>query len=123
MGLLDAEKTVRQKKRDIRILAQFVQVFCRENHLSPKKSFEYRHLDSGRYLPNAVMLCEECHDLLTHGLTKLLLCPHDPKPMCKKCTTHCYRPGYREQVRQVMRFSGMYLIKHGRLDLLAHYFL
>ena len=45
--------------------------------------------------------------------------PLCPKPMCKKCVTHCYAPGYREKVRQVMRFSGMYLVKHGRLDLIV----
>ena len=43
-------------------------------------------------------------------------------PMCKKCETHCYAPGYRERIREVMRFSGLYMVKHGRLDLMFHYF-
>ena len=43
------------------------------------------------------------------------------KPMCKKCSTHCYAPSYQEKIREVMKFSGLYLIRHGRLDLLAHY--
>jgi hypothetical protein len=59
--------------------------------------------------------------LLEHGIAKLSLCPYYPRPSCRKCETHCYAPGYREKVRQVMRFSGTYLIKHGRLDLLLHY--
>jgi hypothetical protein len=43
--------------------------------------------------------------------------------MCKKCPAHCYAPGYRERIREVMRFSGQYLVKHGRLDLIVHYYL
>ena len=70
-----------------------------------------------------LLLCEDCRKLLNHGIAKLLLCPYDPKPMCKKCETHCYAPGYREKVREVMKFSGMYLIKHGRVDLMVHYML
>jgi hypothetical protein len=123
MGLLDIGKVDQRKEKDIRILGRFVEVFCHENHPAPKRRFEYKHLDSDRYLPQEVMLCDDCYDLLNHGLTKLLLCPYDPKPICKKCLTHCYRPGYREQIKKVMRFSGMHLIKHGRLDLLVHYFM
>ena len=41
---------------------------------------------------------------------------------CKHCHVHCYRPGHREKVREIMRFSGRHLILRGRLDLLWHYF-
>ena len=68
-----------------------------------------------------LVLCQDCTKLLNHGTAKLLLCPYDPKPMCKKCETHSYAPGYREKIRQVMKFSGWYLMKHGRLDLMVHY--
>jgi hypothetical protein len=112
-----------KKEKDIRTLGLFVQVYCRQRHDGTRDTFEYRHLDSARCLPEGLLLCARCRDLLTHGITKLLLCLYDPKPMCKKCATQCYHPGYREEIRGVMRFSGMYLIKHGRLDLLAHYFL
>ena len=46
----------------------------------------------------------------------------DPKPMCKKCETQCYHGEYRAKIREVMKFSGMHLIKHGRVDMLYHYF-
>ena len=112
-----------KKVKDIRVLSDFISIFCRENHRAEAKdSFiikdeKLRHaLDS-----KDLMLCQDCDKLLKHGIAKLLLCPYNPKPMCKKCETHCYAPGYRERVREVMRFSGMYLIKHGRLDLIAHY--
>ena len=35
---------------------------------------------------------------------KKQLCP--TKTFCSNCRVHCYRPDMREQIRQVMRFSG-----------------
>lgn len=114
-----------KKARDVLVLADFVQIFCREKHGGePTEPFSLNDeklssLLEGKHLE----LCRECSRLFSHGTAKLMLCPHDPKPMCKKCETQCYAPGYRESIREVMRFSGIYLIKHGRLDLIAHYYL
>jgi uncharacterized CHY-type Zn-finger protein len=113
-----------KKIKDIRILVDFISVFCREKHRSHLK--EAFHINDARLNHSLIdknpVLCQGCRKLLSHGIAKLLLCPYDPKPMCKKCETHCYAPGYREKVREVMRFSGMYLVKHGRLDMVFHYF-
>lgn len=110
-----------KKEKDIRILMDFVGIYCREQHPGTgKRLFSPDEIG----LPVAMKgasLCPECDRLLKHGIAKLLLCRHEPKPMCKKCPTHCYAPGYRERIREVMKFSGLYLIKHGRLDLLLHY--
>jgi len=92
-----------KEKRDIQILIRFVHIFCQEKH---KKG---------------VHLCESCSELLSYGMGKRFQCPHNPKPMCKKCETQCYNRKYRQKVREVMRFSGPYLIRRGRLDLLYHY--
>lgn len=112
-----------KKERDIRILSDFVSIFCRENHQEmAKETFLIRDERLRRTLNHdSLQLCHDCSKLLNHGIAKLLLCPYDPKPMCKKCPTHCYATGYRERIQEVMRFSGLYLIKHGRLDLMAHY--
>lgn len=114
-----------KKARDLVVLADFVQIFCREKHKGeatepfPFHDERLAAVLQGKHLE----LCHDCSRLLSHGTAKLMLCPHDPKPMCKKCETHCYAPGYREKRREVMRFSGTYLIKHGRVDLIAHYYL
>ena len=112
-----------KKNKDIRVLSDFVVIFCRENHpAEAKEVFPIKDARSHQALgTKELVLCQDCQKLLNHGIAKLLLCPYDPKPMCKKCETHCYAPGYRERVREVMRFSGRYLIKHGRLDLMIHY--
>jgi hypothetical protein len=118
------EKLDPKKARELKVLAGFVGIFCRENHEGRERG-EFPWRDArlkgalGRQRP---VLCDECRRLLDHGIAKLLLCPYDPKPMCKKCPTHCYAPGYRERIREVMRFSGLYLVRHGRLDLILHYY-
>lgn len=120
-----ADRLNAKKERDIRVLRDFVAIFCREKHPEPAKSVFTMKDERLRDLlgDGAPVLCPDCTKLLSHGIAKLLLCPHNPKPMCKKCETHCYAPGYRERIKEVMKFSGLYLVKHGRLDLMAHYFL
>ena len=118
------QKLDKKKSKDIRVMRSFISVFCRQNHKETEKEIfqpEDERLQAalGKHSP---LLCEDCSRLFHHGVVKLLLCPYDPKPMCKKCQTHCYAPGYRGRMREVMRFSGIYLIKHGRLDMMLHYF-
>ena len=118
------EKTsmLNKEKSDIRTLMRFIEVYCRENHPGEKALFSYRKLDMGEIEKREIHLCPDCRKLLAYGLTMRLKCPHDPKPMCKKCETQCYHPDYRSKIREVMKFSGLYLIKHGRVDMLYHYF-
>ncbi len=117
------EKLDGKKARDIKVLAGFIYIFCRERHRAEAKgTFSVKDDRLHRALGGReLVLCQDCQKLLNHGISKLLLCPYNPKPRCKKCETHCYAPGYRDKVRQVMRFSGLYLIKRGRLDLMVTY--
>ena len=112
-----------KRSKDLRVLAHFVAVYCREHHGGEEKvPFPMGDLRLRDALGDKELaLCADCTRLLQHGTAKLLLCPYDPKPKCKDCETQCYAPGYRERVREVMRFSGVYLVRRGRLDLLAHY--
>ena len=113
----------KKKEKDVKVLANFISIFCRENHRADAKDILLiKDTRLRQCLGNKdLVLCQACSKLFSHGTAKLLLCPYDPKPMCKKCQTHCYAPGYREKIRDVMKFSGPYLIKHGRLDLMIHY--
>lgn len=110
-----------KEKADIRTLMKFVAIFCRENHQGEKGPFSFNPLDVKEIEEKEIFLCLECNRLLTHGLIKRMKCPHDPKPMCKKCETQCYPGEYKSKIREVMKFSGIYLVKHGRLDMLYHY--
>jgi hypothetical protein len=112
----------RKEKRDIQILIRFVHIFCRERHgEDSKKPFSPPIEEVAALIDRGVRLCESCSELLTYGVRKRFRCPHSPKPMCKKCEAQCYNRHYKQRVREVMRVSGPYLIKRGRLDLLYHY--
>jgi hypothetical protein len=117
------EKTVSGKEAsDMRTLMKFIAIYCRENHSGAKAPFSFKAIDLKKIEKKELSLCKDCGRLLAYGLTMRLKCPHDPKPMCKKCETQCYHDEYKVKIRDVMKFSGMYLVKHGRLDMLYHYF-
>ena len=111
----------KKERRDIRILMRFIEVFCRENHDREKNPFSFKLLDLKEIERKEISLCPDCARLLTYGLTMRMKCPHDPKPMCKKCETQCYHGEYKARIREVMKFSGIYLVKRGRINLLYHY--
>lgn len=92
--------------REEKVLNTFISVFCKAKHGRDGKA-----------------LCEDCRNLLAYALKRLDLCPYDPKPRCKACPSHCYKPDYRAKIREVMRFSGTYFVKRGRLDWLVRYFM
>ena len=110
-----------KEKLDIRTLMKFAGIICRENHNGERIPFTFKLLDIKEIEKKEISLCPDCTRLLTYGLTMRMRCPHDPKPMCKKCETQCYHGEYKAKIREVMKFSGMHLIKHGRLDILYHY--
>ena len=115
------KETPKNEKSDIRTLMKFVEVFCRENHNGEKNSFSFKPVDIKEIEKRQIYLCPDCTRLLLYGLTMRLKCPHDPKPMCKKCQTQCYHGEYKAKIREVMKFSGLFLVKHGRVDMLYHY--
>jgi hypothetical protein len=117
------ERLDRKKAKDLKVLADFIAVYCREHHREePKGPFAIKDERLLKVLGGKNLeLCNGCSRLLNHGTAKLLLCPYDPKPACRKCETHCYAPGYREKIREVMKFSGPYMVRHGRLHMMLHY--
>jgi hypothetical protein len=119
--MLKKGKMSEKEKLDIRTLMKFVEIFCRENHNGERTPFPFKLFDIKEIEKKEISLCPDCTRLLTYGLTMRMKCPQDPKPMCKKCETQCYQEEYRARIREVMKFSGMCLIRHGRLDMLYHY--
>ncbi len=111
----------KKEKHDIKTLARFVAVYCRSHHQS-RTPFEFKAPGLEGLFEPPLEICQDCAKLLKYGLTMRLRCPHEPKPTCKKCPNPCYRPEYREKIREVMKFSGMYLVRRGRIDLMYHYF-
>jgi hypothetical protein len=88
-------------ERDVEVLREFVGVYCRAKHKAPGGE-----------------LCLACRSLLDYAIARRGKCPYDPKPACKDCRTHCYRPDERAKIREVMKFSGMRSLRTGGLGLL-----
>jgi predicted amidophosphoribosyltransferase len=74
--------------KDLKIISRMILIYCQGNHGEKEE------------------LCPTCRDLLNYANERRRLCPLDPKPACKNCSIHCYKPEYREKIRQVMRYSG-----------------
>lgn len=113
-------KTAGEKKiaKDIRILGDFTEAYCRAKHGDVLR----RHFHSRRYFTSGgPELCDDCTPLLGYAIGKRKACPMDPKPACRKCPDHCYSDDYKEKIQEVMKFSGPYLIRKGRLGLLLHF--
>lgn len=108
----------RKLKKDARVLERFTSIYCDHHHRERERT---PFIGLGKLedlAPHHPELCRECSQVLAYSLGKLLLCPHHPKPACKHCPSHCYATAQREQMRAIMRFSGKYLVTHGRFDLL-----
>ncbi len=88
--------------RERRTIGVMIQIYCQHHH-NP-----------------AAGLCPECQQLAAYAMQRLEKCPFGAgKPTCAKCPIHCYKPAMRQQVRQVMRFSGpRMLLRHPILAVL-----
>lgn len=107
--------------RDLKTLALFINLYCRYKHAeSHKEDVTLKTHDLRAIAGREISLCPSCYKLLTHAFTKRQHCPMHPKPMCKHCPSHCYAPTYRDQIRDVMKFSGKKMLMAGRLDYLFH---
>ena len=112
----------RKELKDLKVLLQFTAVFCSQKHDADRAEVTADEPELQSLPLHKYPVCKECSDFLLYAFERRLRCPLEEKPICKHCTVHCYKPGHREKVREIMRFSGQYLIKRGRLDLLWHYF-
>ncbi|MDX2481211.1 MAG: nitrous oxide-stimulated promoter family protein [Desulfuromusa sp.] len=108
-----------KEKKDLKILALFTSVYCRDHHTAERESLS--GLPEQLASLESYSCCAPCCEFLNYAIERRLNCPLDEKPTCKHCHVHCYRPGDREKVCEIMRYSGQTLIKRGRLDLLWHY--
>jgi hypothetical protein len=112
----------RKEIKDLKVLLQFTAVFCRVKHDGDKSLMTIDEPELQNLPLHKYPVCDACREFLLYAFERRLRCPLEEKPACKHCPVHCYKPEHRQKVREVMRFSGQYLIKRGRLDLLWHYF-
>lgn len=66
-------------------------------------------------------LCPDCEDLNIYALNRLEKCRFgEDKPNCEKCPVHCYRPDMRQNIKEVMRYSGPRMLFRSPLLAILH---
>ena len=96
------EKT--RLKREARTVKAMIALFCKDNHC---------HDGPG--------LCAQCMGLAEYSSERLRACKYgEKKPTCRKCPTHCYKPEYRDRVREVMRYAGPRMLSRHPVLVLRH---
>ena len=97
---------MRDINRDKSTVTAMIAIYCRRHH-SPAKG----------------ALCESCRELAAYASHRLELCPHGlRKSSCRRCPTHCYSPRHRQQIAEVMRYSGPRIIFYKPLAAMRHLF-
>ncbi len=111
-----------KERKDLRLLVNFASLYCRHHHDAPTDGVDVGTESSAPLVAGKYPVCFDCRELLAYAVIRRIHCPLDPKPVCKHCPVHCYKPNYRHRIKDVMRFSGKHLLLRGRFDLLWHYF-
>ena len=76
-------------KREARTVEVMIQLYCKNHHGLTVKD------------------CPSCSELQNYALDRLNHCPFsEGKTSCKNCPIHCYKPGIKDDIKQVMRYSG-----------------
>ena len=82
-------------ERERKTVELMIGLYCREQHHTGEQ------------------LCEECRQLVEYARLRLKNCPfQENKTTCGNCPIHCYKPGMREKIREVMRYAGPRMMWH-----------
>ena len=94
-------------KKDTDKLVRFLSLYCDAHHGHRLRgAFRFENSRLPAKVSQGPDLCGECVKLLRHAIVMRVLCPLDPKPKCRNCPQHCYRPSYKDQMETVMKFAG-----------------
>jgi len=91
-------------QREYQTIQEMITLACRKRHAM--KSPE---------------LCPSCTELLAYVKARLDKCPYqEQKPTCARCPIHCYKMVMRENIRNVMRYSGPHMLRRHPLLAIRH---
>ncbi len=91
---------IKREKHTIRIM---MGIYCNAHHGTQKGE-----------------LCPSCTDLLNYANLRIDKCIFEnQKPACQNCPVKCFKPYYKEKIKEVMRYAGpRMLLRHPLLTLL-----
>lgn len=87
-----------------KIIDEMISIYCRKKHKNKE-------------------LCSECQALQTYAFKRLEQCRYgESKNFCNRCSTPCYAKQQKEQIREVMRFSGPRMLFYHPITVIKHLF-
>lgn len=90
-------------KREKEIVSFMIQLYCKKKHYTKKG------------------LCASCQELTEYAHMRSDKCPFmETKTFCSNCKVHCYKPQMRENIREVMRFSGPRMMFYHPILAISH---
>lgn len=97
------ESIEEKREQEEETVSRMISIYCHAKH----------HTKKG--------LCPECLQLEEYARSRSRQCPFmESKTFCSCCKVHCYRPDMKEQIRQVMRFSGWRMMFVDPVQALRH---
>lgn len=94
-------------QQDTDKLVRFLSMYCNAHHEHRlREPFTFDHPKVPAKVQKGPELCDECVKLLRHAIVMRVMCHLDPKPKCRTCPEHCYRPAYKDQMETVMKYAG-----------------
>ena len=91
-------------QREAKTIKVMIGIYCRHNH----------QLN--------VSDCPECNEIQNYALERLKYCPYqEGKTSCNNCPIHCYKPGIKDDVKRVMRYSGPRMVLRHPILTLFHF--
>lgn len=84
------KKELKHWNQEVKLIPKMIEIYCNGNHNT-----------------NDHELCPKCQELKEYSLFRLSKCPFKVnKKFCSFCKIHCYKPDMKEQIKDVMRYSG-----------------
>ena len=93
---------------EINTLKSFFEIYCKDKHEYQEKSeiaLEYK----SNLFTLELNLCQDCQKAINYSFNKLLFCPHEIKPRCRKCPKPCYEKQEWKNIAKVMKYSAIKL--------------
>jgi uncharacterized CHY-type Zn-finger protein len=99
---------IKKFKSEVETLKKFFTTYCHDKHQNQKQFHRVlRYKDEDIVVD--LTLCDECAKLLNYSFDRLIECPHEIKPRCRKCSNPCYNKQEWKQIAKLMMYSGMKL--------------
>lgn len=95
-------------KNEVATLKKFFEIYCKNKHKNQQDKIIILNYKN-EHITIQLKLCEECFNTINYSFDRLLECPHEEKPRCRKCPNPCYEKKQWKEVAKTMRYSGLYL--------------